>query len=296
MSEPSCDGDSEGHAADGLEQFNGESELERFSRVLREAQEKAQETERLKGKKRKAHTGHSHMTAYRRKRVRITLAKKGFLPVNEFLRQKKGRDDGVALTAVPQVVYEEAEESSESSDDGGQNLDSDTAADNAESSMDSPDMLCLDTLREEEEESTASENGAESDSHMGPQQDDPNLYERDQTIIAQPPSSAPEMPHSPADGTMDILRDLPRLEKARKELTLKVNDRMLDLVFRVRVQAMVGLLNLFLDPGIKYTWREASQIVSKAQGHSKSRAQHIRAWVLMFVRSRTLPLHRLGQT
>ena len=295
-SEPSHDIDSEGHASEGLEVFNGESELERFSRILQEAQEKAQEIERSKGKKRKPYTGHSHMTAYRCKWVRITLAKKGFLPVNEFLRLKKAQDDTVALTTGPQAVCEESEESS---DDGGPNLNSNTA-DNTELLMDSPpspDILCLDTLCEEEEESTESENEAGSDSHTGSRQDGSNLHDLElEQIVACAPSSTSETPHSPIDGTMDILRDLLRLGKARKELTLRVNDRTLDVVFRVRIQAMVGLLNLFLDPGIKCTWREASQIISKAQGHGESCARHIQAWVLRFVRSRTLPLHCLGQT
>ena len=41
----------------------------------------------------------------------------------------------------------------------------------------SPDILCLDTLCEEEEESTKSENEAELDSHTGLQQDDSNSHD-----------------------------------------------------------------------------------------------------------------------
>ena len=299
MSEPGRNTDSEGHALEGLEVFNGESKLERFSRILQEAQEKAQEIERSKGKKHKPYTGHSHMTVYQCKWVQITLAKKGFLPMDEFLRLKNTQEDTAALTAGPEAVYEELEESS---NDGGPNLNRNDAANNCDAELlidspPSPDILCLDTLCEEEEESTESENEAESDSHTGSQQDNPNSHDLEQEqIVARMPSSTPETPHSLIDRTMNILRDLPRLGKARKELTLKVNDKTLDVVFRVRVQAMVGLLNLFLDPGIKCTWREASQIMSKAQGHGESRARHIRAWVLRFVRSRTLPIHQLGLT
>ena len=54
---------------------------------------------------------------------------------------------------------------------------------------------------------------------------------------------------------------------------------------------MVGVLNLFLDPDLPYTWRKASMIVAKAQGHGSTRARSIRTWVLEFVREGSLPLH-----
>jgi hypothetical protein len=57
---------------------------------------------------------------------------------------------------------------------------------------------------------------------------------------------------------------------------------------------MIGILNLFLDPGTSYTWREASTIVAKAQGHGPNRARSVRAWILDFVQEGTLPLHSYG--
>jgi hypothetical protein len=60
--------------------------------------------------------------------------------------------------------------------------------------------------------------------------------------------------------------------------------------------SMVGTLNLFLDPKLNYTWRTASLVSSKAQGHGTNRARHIRGWILKFLRQNELPLHRLGQT
>jgi hypothetical protein len=59
---------------------------------------------------------------------------------------------------------------------------------------------------------------------------------------------------------------------------------------------MTGVLNLFLDPGLLYTWREASMVVAKAQGHGSTRARSIRTWVLDFVREGKLPLHSYGYT
>ena len=54
---------------------------------------------------------------------------------------------------------------------------------------------------------------------------------------------------------------------------------------------MISILYLFLDPGLSYTWREASMIVAKAQGHGPTCACSIWAWVLDFVREGKLPLH-----
>ena len=59
---------------------------------------------------------------------------------------------------------------------------------------------------------------------------------------------------------------------------------------------MVGVLNLFLDPGLLYTWREASMIVAKAQGHGSNHACSIRVWILDFVWKGRLPLHSYGYT
>ena len=59
---------------------------------------------------------------------------------------------------------------------------------------------------------------------------------------------------------------------------------------------MIGVLNLFLDPELSYTWREATMVVAKAQGHGSTRARSTRTWVLDFVREGTLPLHSYGYT
>ena len=69
---------------------------------------------------------------------------------------------------------------------------------------------------------------------------------------------------------------------------------MLDVIFRARISAMVGVLNLFLDPELLYIWREALTIATKAQGGGSTRARSIRTWVLEFVREGTLPLHSYG--
>jgi hypothetical protein len=103
-----------------------------------------------------------------------------------------------------------------------------------------------------------------------------------------------ESPPAPVDDALNLLRDRAALSRAREKLQSQA--RTLDVIFQARVSAMLGVLNLFLDPGLPCTWREASMIVSKAQGHGSTRARSIRAWVLDFVREGTLPLHSYRYT
>jgi hypothetical protein len=55
-------------------------------------------------------------------------------------------------------------------------------------------------------------------------------------------------------------------------------------------------LNLFLDPDLGHTWRKASLLVAKTQGHGVMHARNIRRWILSFLRDGQLPHHRLHQT
>jgi hypothetical protein len=107
---------------------------------------------------------------------------------------------------------------------------------------------------------------------------------------------ADQSPPGPVDNALELLRNYPALSQAQEKLLLQSQDKSLDVIFRARILAMVGVLNLFLDPGLSYTWREASMIVAKAQGHGSTRARSIRAWVLGFIREWTLPLHSYKYT
>jgi hypothetical protein len=100
----------------------------------------------------------------------------------------------------------------------------------------------------------------------------------------------------PVDNALELLRNYAALSQARERLSSQSQDKSLDVVFRARILAMVGVLNLFLDPELPYTWREASMIVAKAQGHGSTRARSIRAWVLDFIREGMLPLHSYRYT
>jgi hypothetical protein len=100
---------------------------------------------------------------------------------------------------------------------------------------------------------------------------------------------ADESPPAPVDSALDLLHNRAALLRARE--SLQRQDKSLDVVFQARILAMIGVLNLFLDPGLSYTWREASMIVAKAQGHGANRTRSVRAWILDFVREGNLPLH-----
>ncbi len=104
-------------------------------------------------------------------------------------------------------------------------------------------------------------------------------------------------PPAPADSALDLLHDCAVLSRAREELSLRSQDKKsFDVVYQARISAMIGVLNLFLDPELPYTWREASMVVAKAQGNGSTRARSIRTWVLDFIREGRLPLHSYGYT
>ena len=108
-----------------------------------------------------------------------------------------------------------------------------------------------------------------------------------------PPSDSPA---TPVDRALNLLCDCAALSRAQEALSSQSQNKSLDVVFRSHISAMVGVLNLFLDPDLPYTWRKASMIVVKAQGGGSNRARSIRAWILDFVQEGMLPLHSYGYT
>ena len=108
-----------------------------------------------------------------------------------------------------------------------------------------------------------------------------------------PPSNSPA---TPVDRALNLLCDRAALSHAQEALSLQSQNKSLDVVFRSRISAMVGVLNLFLDLDLPYTWRKASMIIAKAQSRGSNRMRSIRAWILDFVWEETLPLHSYGYT
>jgi len=74
-------------------------------------------------------------------------------------------------------------------------------------------------------------------------------------------------------------------------LAVKSKDSKLDVIFRSRIVAMVGTLNLYLDPQLTFTWQQASVLVAKSNGKSAKFARIICEWLHTYLRHNTLPMH-----
>ena len=59
-----------------------------------------------------------------------------------------------------------------------------------------------------------------------------------------------------SDVSLNLLsyQDFPALRQACTKLNIKGNDPKVNVVFQARITAMVGAINLYLDPRLPYTW------------------------------------------
>jgi len=132
---------------DAFEEITEQSDLDAFSTILKAAQKVALTAER---KKRAPYTGHSRATQYRRQKIRVDLASKGFLPIGEFMAWAEAKRRRARST------QEESEESpGESSAAQSVGRISNHAAIDAEGSLSSGvanSCVLIHALREEEEE------------------------------------------------------------------------------------------------------------------------------------------------
>ena len=71
------------------------------------------------------------------------------------------------------------------------------------------------------------------------------------------------------DSTTKLLEDCAELQVVHRELSLMAH---LDAVLHSHVVAMVGLLNLYLDGTLGYSWRRALEIAAKSEGHGTRHA------------------------
>ncbi len=92
-----------------------------------------------------------------------------------------------------------------------------------------------------------------------------------------------------------LLSDHSRIQEAATQLTKEAEKGDLDVIVRARVAAVVGLLNLFANKGLDFSWKKASEVVSKAQGHGTHCTRCIREWAIIYLRWRDLPLHQMDQ-
>ncbi|KAF8993314.1 hypothetical protein BDQ17DRAFT_1431811 [Cyathus striatus] len=97
----------------------------------------------------------------------------------------------------------------------------------------------------------------------------------------------------PTDKKLENWKDMPKLRHAQAALTVRSKDKVFDVFFRACLSGMVGMLNLFLSPNLNYTWREASLITSRAQGHGEAHARNLHTWMHQYLNSdlETLPCH-----
>jgi hypothetical protein len=109
-------------------------------------------------------------------------------------------------------------------------------------------------------------------------------------------TNSTEGPQPAADQALNLWNDHKTLRAACVRLTEKCKAKNLDVILRARITAMVGVLNLFLDSRLGYTWRNASLVVAKARGQGMTHARSLRKWILDFIRYEDLPLHRYGQS
>jgi hypothetical protein len=103
-------------------------------------------------------------------------------------------------------------------------------------------------------------------------------------------------PVAASEAALNLLsyRDFPKLQRAQAGLTVKSRDKKIDVVFRSRINAMAATLNLYLDPELSYTWRQASNLAARAAGKSLKFARKIREWIHSYLHHQKLPMHRYG--
>ncbi len=102
-------------------------------------------------------------------------------------------------------------------------------------------------------------------------------------------------PLSAADRALNLWKDHTVLCTACVKLMDKCKDKSLDVFLRARITAMVGILNLYLDNALSYTWRNVSLVAAKAQRQGITHACNLHKWILDFVQYGRLPLHRFSQ-
>jgi len=71
---------------------------------------------------------------------------------------------------------------------------------------------------------------------------------------------------------LHILCDHSKLQEASAELTKELKKGDLDVLVCVCVTAMIGLLNIYTDQNLKYSWKRALEVVAKTQGSGMNRA------------------------
>ena len=69
---------------------------------------------------------------------------------------------------------------------------------------------------------------------------------------------------------LNIWNDQEKYHTTSVALLAMSKNKDFDIIWHTQVMGMVGVLNLYLDPVLQYTWREASVMVSKVEGKTEN--------------------------
>jgi hypothetical protein len=69
----------------------------------------------------------------------------------------------------------------------------------------------------------------------------------------------------PTSSTLKVLGNQPKLREASAELTKALKRRDLDVTVRTRIVEGMGIMEIYTDQNLGYSWGEASEVVAKTQ-------------------------------
>jgi hypothetical protein len=272
-------------------ELNSETALASFAQFLVDAQKAAQKAEhRLeqetgRKKRRRGYTGHSRQTAQRRKQTETKMREQGYSDIRSFFGSA-----GMApnTTSSSNKI---SEISSDSENDSANESSTDTE------SVEIPIAVSLKILNSFVRLTCLQPPSADVETFMDPV----NLahVHLKELLEAISHNSLPvdNSPESLAENKLNQLtyRNFPALQRAADQLELESKKKEHDLVFRGRIQGMLGTLKLYLNPLLSYSWRQSSMIVSESQGHGSYLARRIREWLHTYLSTGKLPLHKIGR-
>jgi hypothetical protein len=326
------DSDLDHFVSDQSSDIEDESELKTFIQAFRMGQIAALKNE--KKNKRGMYSKRSKRTLKRHKEAAIESALKGFLPLDQYISLKGiPKRDEPTPELDNAVVQEEPEASSDEANTLGRDtcthsevngasdmesdnglaqlrlthhmrMESEESGDDMESNNGMPQLRLTHHMRMESEESGDDDGDGVGDyarqhiSEEKPIIDDNETHttsSRLEDIRHKATLARQEMSQNIPDSTSQILGDQAKLREASAQLTKEAKNSDLDVIVRGRIAAIIGLLNIYTDEALKYSWTRASEVVAKMQKRGANRARCIREWAMGFLMWRDLPLHQLNQ-
>ncbi|KAH9023139.1 hypothetical protein EDB85DRAFT_2151322 [Lactarius pseudohatsudake] len=301
--------------------------------VLRSAQEQALAAETHRKRAHTPHPGKSERTMSRERLAWRKLAAQGFSTLPDFFRQKAEKEQREARLAAMVAAHSAQrsvqpkryilEEEEETESDSGPDTGSSSCTPASGVHIPSDSETCRKAspiYLEESEESEDSSSSCETSSASDDDESDHNSecppskrmrHDLDNTQGAitrrleelRHGNNHSIDPKLVLDNTLEFLQDRARLEAVQEQLVVMAGDKKLGPTLCSRVQAMAGILNLFLDRDLGYTWRQASLVVARSQaqrtrtrGNDVTRARSIHHWVLHFIQTQELPHHKYSRT